>query len=77
MAEYDHLRDYDMFVSELPDLMKSHENKFVVYHNAHRDAAVHDQFAEAYFAGIQTHGAGQFSAQQVVPQVAIPARLGF
>ena len=67
---YDHRKDYAVFLTDLPSLMKTHNGKVVVYHNGKRDSDVFDTLSEALHTGTRAHGSGNFIAQSVVPQTA-------
>ncbi|MCY4499031.1 MAG: hypothetical protein OXC14_17320 [Rhodospirillaceae bacterium] len=64
---YDQRADYDAFVEQLPELLKTHEGKVVVIHDR-SPVSFHDTVEQAVEAGNKTFGAECFIAQEVVPQ---------
>ncbi len=65
---YDILDDYGAFRSDLPSLLETNANKYVVYHDK-TNVGLFDTFDEAAMFGVEHYELGNFIAQKIEPQV--------
>ena len=64
---YDQRADYDAFLEQLPELLKTHEGKVVVIHDR-TPVGFHDTMEQAVEAGNENFGAECFIAQEVISE---------
>lgn len=66
-------RNYAAFISQLPDLVQSHEGQYALLH-AQKVVAYFDSAADAVVSGIKRYGRDAYSVQEVTSEI---ENLGF